>query len=38
MAGIFLLPVILIMIDKRVRRRRLERQALPYEPMEYRQP
>jgi len=33
-AGILLLPAVLLMIDKRVRRRRLERKA-PYEPAEY---
>ncbi|MBN1777127.1 MAG: DUF1461 domain-containing protein [Clostridiales bacterium] len=35
MAGILLLPAILLMVDRRVRRRRLERHT-PYEPAEYR--
>ena len=33
---VLLIPVILVVLDKRVRRRRYVRQAAPYEPMEYR--
>ncbi len=36
LAGILLLPAVLIMIDRRGRRRRLEKQTMPYDPMEYR--
>lgn len=33
---VLLVPVVLVILDKRVRRRRYARQAAPYEPMEYR--
>jgi hypothetical protein len=38
LAGVVVLPAILMMIDRRVRRRRQERQLqqMPYDPMEYR--
>jgi hypothetical protein len=36
MIAVMLLPLVLMMVDRRVRRRRLMRQMPPYEPTEYR--
>ncbi|MBE0601966.1 MAG: DUF1461 domain-containing protein [Firmicutes bacterium] len=36
LAGIVLLPALLVMLDRRGRRRRMEKQTMPYDPMEYR--